>query len=150
MAKRIVWTPGDLVNIKLRDGLYTIGQMSVSPVMQFYSISNANGIWRDVDLNFVEPIFRVFVGNVVNQKLSNGKIIDASVIARAALSDHLWIKPYTLTMDGAHYKGDRHSFPFLGGKLIDLGPNGDTGVTLGRVVKEDLALPRDREIIEKI
>ncbi|REG61339.1 hypothetical protein B0G80_4186 [Paraburkholderia sp. BL6669N2] len=149
MAKRMIWVPGDLINVKLRENLYTIGQMAVSPVIQFYDIFNSDGIWRDVDLNVIDPLFRVFVGNVVNRNLSQGKIKDASVVARIEPSDHLWIKPYTLTMDGFHYKGDKHSFPFLGGKLIDLGPNGDTGVTLGKAVREDLTLPRDRELIEK-
>lgn len=48
-----------------------------------------------------------------------------------------------------HYKGTRNSFPFLGGKIIDLGPDGNVSVTQAPVIKEDLTLPQDRNFIEK-
>ncbi|MGE8159716.1 hypothetical protein ACQKRQ_06095 [Paraburkholderia sp. NPDC080076] len=123
--------------------------MLASPAMQFYDIRSPDGCWKDVDLNLVAPLFRVFVGNVILKNLVKSKIRDESIIAGGDLSDSLWIKPYTLTMDGHHYKGDRYSFPFLGGKLIDLGKRGDIGVTLAPVIREDLELPNDRELIEK-
>lgn len=53
-------------------------------------------------------------------------------------------------MDKNHYKGDINSFPFLGGKLIDLGPSGNVGITLAPVIQEDLDLPKDRQIIENV
>ncbi|ABS46467.1 MULTISPECIES: hypothetical protein [Yersinia pseudotuberculosis complex] len=149
MAKRIIWKVGDLVNIKLRDDLYTIGQMLTSPAMRFYKISNGNGVWEDIDLNKVEVLFRVFVGNVVNKHLVKDKIDKKSVVASDKPYEPYWIKTYTLTMDGEHYKGDRFSFPFLGGKIIDLGPDGNVSVTQAPIIKEDLALPQDRELIEK-
>jgi hypothetical protein len=149
MMSRITWAKDDLISIKLTEDLYTIAQMSTSPVMQFFDVKNSDGIWKDVDLNFADPIFRVFVGNVVIKNLAQETIKDESVIAKTKIDDHLWIKPYTLTMDGSHYKGDRFSFPFLGGKLIDLGLDNKRSVTSAIVVREDLALPDDREIIEK-
>lgn len=136
MAKRIIWKVGDLVNIKLRDDLYTIGQMLTSPAMRFYKISNGNGVWEDIDLNKVEVLFRVFVGNVVNKHLVKDKIDKKSVVASDKPYEPYWIKTYTLTMDGEHYKGDRFSFPFLGGKIIDLGPDGNVSVTQAPIIKK--------------
>ena len=125
MAKRIIWKAGDLVNIKLRDDLYTIGQMLTSPAMRFYDICNHDGVWGDIDLNKINPIFRVFVGNVINKYLVTEKIKQGSVTPSHQPYEPYWIKSYTLIMDGDHYKGDRFSFPFLGGKIIDLGPDGN-------------------------
>lgn len=149
MAKRIIWKDGDLVNIRLRDNLYTIGQMLTSPAMRFYDISNADGIWENVDLDKVKPLFRVFVGNVINKYLVIEKIKSKSVISSNKSYEPYWIKSYTLTIDGEHYKGDRFSFPFIGGKIIDLGPDGNVSVTQAPIIKEDLTLPQDRELIEK-
>ncbi|EMR3754056.1 TPA: hypothetical protein KEW36_002204 [Proteus mirabilis] len=148
MGKRIVWKVGDLVNIKLRDDLYTIGQMLTSPAMRFYDISNTDGVWKNIDLNEVTPLFRVFVGNVINKYLITEKIKEKSVIASNKPYEPYWIKPYNI-MDFEHYQGDRFSFPFLGGKIIDLSPDGNISVTRAPVIKEDLTLPKDRELIEQ-
>jgi hypothetical protein len=149
MVKRIIWKVGDLVNIRLRDDLYTIGQMLTSPAMRFYDIYNHDGAWENIDLNKVKPLFRVFVGNVINKNLVIEKIKQKSVTPSHQPYESYWIKPYTLTMDGEHYKGDRFSFPFLGGKIIDLGPDGRVSITQAPVIKEDLTLPQDRALIEQ-
>lgn len=149
MTKRITWKEGDLVNIRLRDDLYTIGQMLTSPAMRFYDISNRDGIWEHVDLNEVRVLFRVFVGNVINKYLITEKINKKSVVSSSKPYEKYWIKSYTLTMDGEHYKGDRFSFPFLGGRIIDLGPDGNISTTRAPVIKEDLTPLQDRELIEK-
>ncbi|WP_323123585.1 hypothetical protein [Burkholderia alba] len=143
------WIRNDLVSLKLRDGLFTIAQMLASPVMQFYGMSNSDGDWNGVDLNLTDPLFRVFVGKVVVKKMAEEKLDKKIAIPRVDCGNYKFIKPYTLGMDGDHYKGGRNSFPFLGGKLIDLGPDGDIGVTLAPVLRDDLALPDDREIIER-
>ncbi|CFQ68331.1 Uncharacterised protein [Yersinia pseudotuberculosis] len=148
MAKRITWKDGDLVNIKLRDGLYTIGQMLTSPAMRFYDIFNTDGVWENVDLNKVNPLFRVFVGKVINKYLVQGKVESPEVIASTKPYEPYWIAPYSI-IDGVHYKGTRNNFPFLGGKIIDLGPDGNVSVTQAPVIKEDLTLPQDRNFIEK-
>ncbi|MCW7548634.1 hypothetical protein OO184_11960 [Photorhabdus sp. APURE] len=128
MVKRIVWKSGDLVNIKLRDNLYTIGQMLTSPAMRFYNICNMDGIWKDVDLNDITPLFRVFVGNVINKYLVQEKIKDKSVILSSKPYEPYWIKPYS-SMDVGSYLGKKGDFLFMGGKLIDLGPDGNISVT---------------------
>ncbi|QGU88101.1 hypothetical protein [Erwinia sorbitola] len=148
MAKRIIWKNGDLVNIKLRDGLYTIGQMLTSPAMRFYDISSVDGVWGNIDLNKVKPLFRAFVGRVINNYLIQGKIKSPTVIASSKPYEPYWISPYSI-IDGVHYKGTKNDFPFLGGKIIDLGPDGNVSVTQAPVIKEDLTLPQDRELIEQ-
>ena len=147
MAKRVVWKKNDLVNIQLRDDLYTIGQMLSSPSMRFYDISNTDGMWSDIDLNNVRPLFTVNVGNVINKYLIQGKIKSPTVIPSSEPYVRYRIQPYTI-MDGDHYKGD-FSFVFLGGELIDVGANGEKSVTHAPIIKEDLTLPEDRDLIEK-
>ena len=152
MAKRVVWKKNDLVNIQLRDDLYTIGQMLASSAMRFYDISNTDGIWNDVDLNNVKPLFTVFVGRIINKYLIHSKIKSPTVIPSSEPYERYWIQPYTI-MDGDHYNGDHYkgdfSFVFLGGKLIDNGANGEKGITNAPIIKEDLTLPKDRDLIEK-
>ena len=147
MAKRVVWKKNDLVNIQLRDDLYTIGQMLVSPAMRFYDISNTDGIWNDIDLNNVKPLFRVYVGNVINKYLIHSKIKSPTVIPSSEPYERYWIQPYT-AIDDDHFKGDINSV-FSGGKLIDVGANGEKSVTHAPIIKEDLTLPEDRNLIEK-
>jgi hypothetical protein len=59
---RITWTKDDLINIKLTESLYTIAQMSTSPVMQFFDVRNSGGIWKNVDLNSADSIFVLLSG----------------------------------------------------------------------------------------
>jgi hypothetical protein len=150
MAKRVVWKKNDLVNIQLRDNLYTIGQMLTSPEMRFYDIFNSDGAWQNLDLNKIEPLFSVFVGNVINKSLIQGKIKSTTVIPSSKPNERYWIKPYTI-LDYGHYKGDRFNFHFLGGKLIDLVPDADgiLSTTRAPIIKEDLTLPQDRKLIEQ-
>lgn len=148
MAKRIIWRVGDLVNIRLRDDLYTIGQMLTSPAMQFYDVSNNSGIWEHIDLNKMNPLFSVFVGSIINRNLIQDKIKSSTVIPSSGPYEPYWIHAYS-SMDNDHYPGDRNSFLFMGGRLIDLGPDGNVSVTQAPVVKENLTLPHDRDLIEK-
>ena len=150
MAKRIIWSFGDLLSIKLRDGLFTISQMLASPTMRFYDIRSTDGNWKNIDLNSVNHLFQVFVASrLINVHLAQGKIRDATVISDCRPPEPLWLKSYTILIDGDHYKGTKDSFSFLGGKIIDIGTEGKIGTTLAPVIKEDLSLPEDRELIEK-
>jgi hypothetical protein len=150
MAKRVVWKEGDLVGIRLRENLFTIGQMLINPVMRFFDIANETGQWSAIDLNHTPILFRVFVGSVINKSLIHEKIRDKSVIPCARPYDPYWIKPYTLTMDGAHYKGDRHSFPFLGGRIVAIDPGAPTASADIPTLQEDLSVVDDRKAIEAL
>lgn len=137
---RVVWKENGLVSIKLRDDLYTIGQMLVSPSMRFYDIASKDGVWKSIDLNKLNPLFQVFVGQVVMQKMVVEKIKEKSVISSNLPFEPLLIKPH-ICYDGG--------CPWRGGKLIDIGLDGKIGTTVAPVIKQNLGLPEDREIIEK-
>jgi len=140
MSKRIVWKKGDLVSLKLRDDLYTIGQMLTNPAMRFYNIKSADGNWVNIDLNKVEPLFRVFIGREVLQKLVDRKILQGSVFPSTQPEERFWIKPHL------NYGGP---FPFKGGKLIELNPESGQGTAAAPAVKENLSVADDRDLIEK-
>jgi hypothetical protein len=62
--------------------------------------------------------------------------------------------PYTAGLDefypGYYWERDgKNSFLFMGGRLVDARPNEDISTLEGAVIKENLQLPQDREIIEK-
>lgn len=137
---RVVWKENALVCIKLREDLYTLGEMLVSPSMRFFDIANTDGIWKSVDLNQVKLLFQVFVGQVVMQKLVIEKIKEKSVLASNLPFESLLIKPHV------NYDG---GYVFRGGKLIDIGLEGKISTPLAPVIKQNLTLPDDREIIEK-
>ena len=144
MAKGISWNKwknNDLVSLKLRDDLYTIGQMLTRPAMRFYKISSHDGKWKNIDLNHIEPLFQVFIGQIVLQKLVAAKIEDETVIPSDAPYQRYWIKP--------HLNPGIGSYPFKGGKLVDLGPEGAVGTTVAPVIKQNLSVAQDRETIEK-
>lgn len=133
-----MWKENTLVNIQLKEDLFTIGQLLFSPFMRFYDIQNSDGYWQNVDLNNVEILFCVTVGNVVLKNLVKEKITDKTVIPSNAPFEKRWVKPH-LNFDGG--------FPFKGGKLIELGTDLET--TTAPVIIENLDVIKDREIIEK-
>jgi len=108
--------------------------------MRFFNITSGDGNWHNIDLNKVDPIFTLFIGNIVLHNLADKKVSDKDVKPGAASCEPYWIKP-KLNFDGG--------YPFKGGSLIDIGTEGNISTTQGRVVVEDLSLPADKEIIEK-
>ena len=147
MKKRITWKNGAFIVIELENGLFTVAQMIASAIMRFYDIKSNEDDWESVNWPEVKPLFQVFVGTVVQKDLGVRKIAIESI---AALHDHIkpyWIKPYT-SMDILHYQSASNSFPFLGGKLIDLGIGNDRETTTAPVLKHDLSVSKDREYIE--
>lgn len=146
MTNRITWKNGDFIVIKLTDETFTIAQMLTSPVMRLFDINSKNDDWSKIDWSQIKPLFQVFVGNVVQRNLGVRKLKIESMPEHHL--DSYWIKPYT-SMDTKHYKGDPTDFSFLGGKLIDLGPQNDRETTTAPVLKHDLSPSKDRELIEK-
>ncbi len=148
MKRRVTWKAGSFVILKLRDDLFTVAKMLGSSVMCFYNVSRKDDNWSDVDWTGVRPIFKAFVGNVVLNRLGWDKVnVDGIVFASEEISGY-WIKPYT-SMDVAHYPGGKGDFSFMGGRLIDLGPSNDLDTSTAPVLKHDLKIPYDRDLIEK-
>ena len=80
-SARVGWTTGLRANLKLRDDLYTIGQMEEHSIMRFFDICNHDGVWEHIDLNEIIELFRVFVVGDVNRALGVGRIKAPSVVA---------------------------------------------------------------------
>ncbi|MGQ7249536.1 hypothetical protein ACUN9Y_19655 [Halomonas sp. V046] len=151
MGKRITWNPEDFVSLKLRSNLYTIGQMLNKPAMQFFDKFNHDGNWGETSLRNDDLLFKAFISTKdVIKDLAVERLPKEKFNSADLKYDSLWIKPYTLTMDRDHYKGKQGDFPFLGGKIVDLGTSGKISTTRAPVIQEDLTLPTDRELIERI
>jgi hypothetical protein len=146
MAKKnIIWRKNDIVSICISDNLYTIAQMFDSPIMCFYDITSNDGIWEKIDLVNIRTLFKIFVNNSINKDFIEKKVSNKDVFPITQHQDMYFIKPYNI-MDGSHYKGNKNSFPFLGGKLIKYDYN--LGAVRSPIIKEDLSLPEDVKIIE--
>jgi hypothetical protein len=137
---RIAWEENGLINIKLRDDLYTIGQMLISPTVRFYDIFNKDGNWKSIDLNKVKPLFQAYAFGAA-KKLAAGKIKEKSVIPSSLPFSPLWIDAH-INYDGG--------CPWRGGKLVNVGEAGEIDAWEAPVVKQNLHLPEDRETIENV
>jgi hypothetical protein len=47
--------------VKLREDLYTLAQMRVNHLMQFFDVRSRDGQWWDIDLNAAGPLFSIYV-----------------------------------------------------------------------------------------
>src|SRR5262245_52857284 len=138
MLKRIVWKENDLVNIRLKENLFTIGQLLRAPYILFFKLSNENGEWNGVDLDRVPELFSVSVARDFLQKTVTGKIKNGVKPKSDAAVPALWIKP-KLWFGGG--------LPWKGGDLIKVDPA--VGVTgSDEIVKKDIQ-PSDKEILDK-
>jgi hypothetical protein len=90
-----------------------------------------------MNLNDVEIIFDLAIGNVVLRNLVVGKLNSGTLIASDRRMEKYWISP-NISYD---------VFPFKGGDLIELGP--DTETTTAPVIKKDLNVRHDLELIKK-
>ena len=89
---RVIWKPGDLVNLQLRNNMFTIGQMLGSPYMRFYKVHNDNGKWGDLDLRNEEELFTVPVARGFLQKRGVGKIKKGVVASDDCTISEYWIR----------------------------------------------------------
>jgi hypothetical protein len=140
--KRVQWREDSLVNLKVRDGLYTIGLMKRSPYMWIFDIHNGTGVWENLELNAIEPLFCVIIAQVVIQRLVDGKINKKAVVPPTTLEiPPNWIMPH---LNNTPWKNRR--FAWSGGKLVHLiqGPD----MLDSPVIKPDLDVIEDRKLIE--
>lgn len=147
LKKRIVWKIGDFLVMQVRDGLYTVGRMAGKTTLCIYNVFRENDHWDDVDWTRVEVLFEVFVGAVVQKNLGVRKISIEGIRSRVFARQRYWIDPYS-SLDVSHFKGGRGTFPFYGGRLIDVGEGENPETYEASVIKHDLSVCDDREIIE--
>lgn len=76
MPKKLMWKTDRVVSIKLRENLYTLAQMRVNTLVQFFDIQSENGIWDSTDLNLVNPIFCIYLSDAPLNELAHKILID--------------------------------------------------------------------------
>lgn len=145
MLKRLIWKENFLFNIKLSNNMYTIAQMSISPTIIFYDLLSKDGIWHNINLNNEKYIFRVFVGNIFKNIIEN-RIKNKTIIPMENQYYKYWIDPKL--NENYRYNPD-YEFPFHGGRLIEEDADGRLNIVTARVIKNNLILPHDKEIINK-
>ncbi len=137
--KRIIWKENDIINIKLNDKLYTLGQMLTDPYMLFFNISNTDGQWNsDIDLNQVPNLFCVLIGRDFLKQRAVEKLTGKinPMLDQSRLPKY-WIRP------NISYSG---GYPFKGGALVEVDPK--VGYVNGKVIIPNLSLS-DIESIKK-
>lgn len=60
MLKRVQWVDNSVLNVRLRDNLFTLAQMRKNHLLEFFDISNS-GEWKAVDLNATRVLFTIYV-----------------------------------------------------------------------------------------
>jgi hypothetical protein len=127
---RAFWKKNSLVCLKIRNDLFTIGQMvDHSAHMRFFDIFSKEDSWANIDLNSKTSLFCVPVGNVVVQKLATRSIPASEVQPSSTPFERYFIKPHI------NYRGTPL---FLGGSLVDLGPEGEIDSTVAPRIIENL------------
>lgn len=59
--KSVKWVKGSILAVKLDDALFTLAQMRVNGLMEFFDVFSANDDWRGCDLNNADLLFCIFV-----------------------------------------------------------------------------------------
>lgn len=155
---RIIWKENDIVRLKLRDDLFTVGQMLISPFMRFYKISKPVDEWQDLDLNKEEELFTVLITNHVFRGLATGKAKGKSIHPSQKPMQRQWIDVHS--NDGPWYEGKS---VFLGGKLVELAPRTmalneptsnenklQSDTYIAPVLIKNLTLPQHRKVLEEL
>lgn len=148
MKKRMVWKFGDFVVLQVREDLYTVARMLSGAMLCVYDIFRQEDSWGDVDWVEVKPLFHVFVGAVVQKKMGVRKISVEGMQESCLVPQKYWIVAYTC-LDKGHFKGGRDTFSLYGGRLVDLGGGDRVETYEAPVLKHDLSVLDDREIIER-
>ena len=138
MPKALKWKPGTSLSLRLREHLYCLAQMHVSPYMQFYDAFSNDDRWEGVDLNTVSPLFCVTVAERRLLPLVERVVGGEEVTPDQRDIPRLMIDPALNFDDG---------YPFSGGSLVEVDARGETVGT--PVVKANLEVGVDDEIIRR-
>jgi hypothetical protein len=61
MLKKIELKENEVVGVQLNPSLFTLAQMRVNGIMQFFDVSKSNNDWSGLDLNTIPALFYLFV-----------------------------------------------------------------------------------------
>lgn len=139
---------GDVLVYQLRENLYTVAQRMESQIVRFFDIKskNADNWDEELDLNKLTILFEAFVmTSYVEKKFAVKKLKNA--IPSNIPYQRYWLRAYDVF--DPNFKGIKEKNVYgFGGKLIDLGNNYFTSYD-APVVKHNLSVKKDREILEK-
>jgi len=138
---RAVWKKDKVISLELEENIYTIAQL-VNPIaeMQFFAIFNKEDKWENIDLNQIDPLFCVSVGNVVMQRLGVRKLSNKEAKPKTGGFKHYFIKPG----DNADGYRLRDEFMWSGGRLVDVGEDCEIDSYYAPTVIENLTVEEHR------
>ncbi|HMB91052.1 MAG TPA: hypothetical protein VKP65_09415 [Rhodothermales bacterium] len=137
--KRFVWKEGGLASFKLKEDLYTIGQMLKNPYFIFFKVSSEDGPFDGIDLNETPVLFTIPVARDFMQQRAVEKIKEGVVPRDNPKLPTLWIQARNC------FQCD---YPWKGGDLVKIDPEvGNRGI-MNPVVKRDID-PDDTETLEQ-
>lgn len=143
---RAFWKRNAVISIKLSEDCYSLAQMvNDSAKMRFFPLFHATDEWKGVNLNEVEPLFTVSIGNVVIQRLGQRRIPADQVTPSNLPCERLVIESNN-NSEGYRL---RDEFWEKGGNLVDVGEDARLAGCQGSIVKKDLNIDRDFECILK-
>ncbi|MDA8457042.1 hypothetical protein M4R22_19970 [Acidovorax sp. GBBC 3334] len=132
---RSFWKKDTVISIKLTEDCYSLAQMvNDNAQMRFFSIFNQIDSWENIDLDTIEPLFSVFVGNVVIQKLGQRRVPPKEVNLNKSPCNQLFIEP----ISNAEGYRVRNEFWDKGGNLVDLGVGARIAGCDAPIVKSNL------------
>lgn len=143
---RVFWKMDSIISLKLKDDLYTLAQMvNTVSKMRFFNVFRDNDEWGGIDLNGVDSLFCVSVGNVVIQRLGQRRVSLEEVRPGRAPCERFFIDPFE-NYDGYNLRGE---FLWRGGRLVDLGEDSLGIARNAPSVIQNLSLEQNRDVIKK-
>lgn len=135
MVAKIKFRENQVISLKLTDNLFTLAQMRVNSLVQFFNIKSNDGVWLDVNLNNVEPIFCIYLAE--NKMKSIINTVESSVIPSTLPIPRLMLKATPAI--NSRYKA-----------YVDLIELDDTfSVVNAKVIKKDLTPDKDYQDLVK-
>jgi hypothetical protein len=143
---RAFWKKDSVISLKLKNDLYTLAQMANTvSKMRFFNIFKDDDVWESIDLNSLDSLFCVSVGNVVIQRLGHRRVTLDEVKPSRLPCERFFIDPFE-NYDGYNLRGE---FLWRGGRLVDLG-EGSLGIARSApTLTPNLSLEQHREVIKK-
>lgn len=81
MLKKIQWEEGLVLSVKVRDDLFTLAQMRVNHLVEFFDVFRCDENWGGVDLNNEKIVFCIFVSTKNVRSIFSGIAPDFLVSA---------------------------------------------------------------------
>ncbi|AMB86293.1 hypothetical protein AWM79_13665 [Pseudomonas agarici] len=91
MLKSLKWEENQVLSVKVGDNLFTLAQMRINYLMEFFDVFRSNENWGEVDLNKEKIIFCIFVSTknlkgIFSGQMSSDVVVNSRPIRRRMLS----------------------------------------------------------------